>query len=332
MSKTKKIIEIENWLSPEISWSNTPDTFFVKVSVLDGSVLEFISSGKSDCSYALEAIPAVRYVHRLFAKDNRSLSFHIFNAAWDVNKLKPRILIQNACTLLTAYCHGVFRLPGDEFLGIIIGRTPSLNPGRWLSDQMKAVADALLKEHRLEFDRISEEERLKEERFNTLRESLKAANPDYPTEREYFAFPPPIYPNLTCKQILPFLPHAVTFSYAASAKATTLMRYALDAVSESNWPESRDGSYEGALCGPPGKQGWALISWLPHAGLPSYPEVRQAVQKALPSAMRKPRIATLGKPVMPQSTSDISTIEMGTIYVFDLNRDFPKNEKRSHAV
>jgi hypothetical protein len=75
-----------------------------------------------------------------------------------------------------------------------------------------------------------------------------------------------------------------------------LARAAIAAIAASGWPPSRDGSYAGILPGAAGRRTQGLVSWVPHTGLPSYPEVRWAVQKRLPAALRKPRIEQMGNP------------------------------------
>jgi hypothetical protein len=44
---------------------------------------------------------------------------------------------------------------------------------------------------------------------------------------------------------------------------------------------------------------------MPHPGLPSYPEVRWAVQKRLPAALRNPRIEQMGKPKFDMGTQPV---------------------------
>ena len=61
----------------------------------------------------------------------------------------------------------------------------------------------------------------------------------------------------------------------------------------------------------------AIISWVPHTGLPSYPEVRWAVQRRLPAALSKPRTQ---KPSSPKFDSDAQSIE-DSVQIRGFDRD-----------
>jgi hypothetical protein len=112
-------------------------------------------------------------------------------------------------------------------------------------------------------------------------------------------------PVLTAERLLPSLPRAAKFPQPTSGDLERLARAAIAAIAASGWPPSRDGNYAGILPGAAGRRSQGLVSWVPHTGLPSYPEIRWAVQKRLPAALRKPRIEQMGKPKFDTGTQPV---------------------------
>jgi hypothetical protein len=115
-------------------------------------------------------------------------------------------------------------------------------------------------------------------------------------------------PLLTVEPMIHALPRAVKFSGSASGDVEKLARLAIAAITSSGWAPSRDGSYAGILASSNDRWTHCLVSWAPHTGLPSYPELRWAVQKRLPNALRKPRLEQFSKPKFAAGTqsADVS--------------------------
>ena len=117
---------------------------------------------------------------------------------------------------------------------------------------------------------------------------------------------------LTAQALLPSLPCAVRFTPPTSGDPEELARAACAAIAASNWPPPRDGDYTGILPTSAGQHNHAaLVSWQPHQGfLPSYPEVRWAVQKNLPEALRQPRITQIHRPEFDSTQAETTEVDL----------------------
>lgn len=171
------------------------------------------------------------------------------------------------------YCHGVFLLPGDRDLLVLVSYWKERSPiipkapifsGPLLHPEVINRAAEILNEHRKnesEFEDALEHQR----------------------------------PVLTA-DLLPFLPKAATFRISATASAGVIERSAIKSIADSNWPPARDATYTGLLDVPVNGQRLALVTWEPYSGPPSYPEVRWAVQRRLPRAFKKPLLTNVEHP------------------------------------
>ena len=230
-SPSSSPVRKQSWIPPSFAWTYAPDVFCIDVPRDDPEVVTFISTG------ALE-----------LGSPFKLQDFHGESIS-SLGALKPN---SHRKVHSIAHCHGVFLLPDDRTLCVVVGQSKPLAPDTWIPAELKAVADEMLLEHQ-----------------------SKAA-------------------ELTTEGLLPSLPRAAKFPQPASGDPEKLARAASTAIAASGWPPSRDGNYAGILPGAAGRRTQALVSWVPHTGLPSYPEVRWAVQKCLPAALLKPRIEQMG--------------------------------------
>ena len=167
---------------------------------------------------------------------------------------------------------------------------------------LKAEADTFLRDHQsklAEFDK--EIERKKQEnkefydRYSDINRKLKQV------ADVHLAMESNQRPVLTAVGLLPLLPRAATFAVPPSGDPYKIARSAVAAIAASTFPPPRDGTYAGILPITPGRRATGIVSWTPHDSLPSYPEVRWAVQRRLPGALRKPRSLKLGRPKFDSS-------------------------------
>jgi hypothetical protein len=238
--------------------------------------------------------------------DEKSLRRQLREAVWAPAKLKPTGSRIKAGTKVVAHCHGVFLLPDGKNLCVAVGRSKPLVPDAWISAGLKADADALLLEHQskvAEFDKAIDRKKKDNEDFYARNSDMKKfegfAEAQVVMESHFQR------PVVTAERLLPSLPRAAKFTQPTSGDLEKLARAAIAAIAASGWPPSRDGNYAGNLPGAAGRRSQGLVSWVPHIGLPSYPEVRWAVQKRLPAALRKPRIEQMGKPKFDTGTQPV---------------------------
>lgn len=286
---TKSAVPTASWITPDLTWTAEPSVFCIEVPVNDSDLVDFIATGVFDCSPSQHAKSKKTAIAMSCLIGRNSLRGQVWEAVWDRFKLKPAISGKEAETKIFAHCHGVFALPNKTTLCVLIGRYPAIVPNLWISEPLKAEAVTLLAKHKEDIAALNEKERLRQENWDKLR----AERPDLPKHIWHVPEMPPIS---TAERLLHLLPIAVTFDFSASSDADGITRQAVGAITASKWQPSRDGSYACILCGPAGRRGKAVVSWVPHTGLPSYPEVRWAVQNGLPLTLQNPRIDTSSKP------------------------------------
>lgn len=291
---SSKPLRLQSWILPSFAWTTAPDVFCIDVPVGDPEVVEFMSTGACEIDFL-----GTKKTARLMALllDEKSLRRQLREAAWAPAKLKPTGSRIKAGTKVVAHCHGVFLLPDGKTLCVLVGRSKPVLPDAWISPSLKAGADALLLEHQAkvaEFDEAISRKKKDNEDFYARNSDMKRlegyAEAKVAMESHFQR------PVLTAERLLPSLPRAAKFPQPTSGDTEKLARAAIAAVAGSGWPPSRDGNYAGILPGAAGRRAQGLVSWVPHTGLPSYPEVRWAVQRRLPTALRKPRIEQMGKP------------------------------------
>lgn len=291
---SSKPLRLQSWILPSFAWTTAPDVFCIDVPVGDPEVVEFMSTGACEIDFL-----GTKKTARLMALllDEKSLRRQLREAAWAPAKLKPTGSRIKAGTKVVAHCHGVFLLPDGKTLCVLVGRSKPVLPDAWISPSLKAGADALLFEHQAkvaEFDEAISRKKKDNEDFYARNSDMKRlegyAEAKVAMESHFQR------PVLTAERLLPSLPRAAKFPQPTSGDTEKLARAAIAAVAGSGWPPSRDGNYAGILPRAAGRRVQGLVTWVPHTGLPSYPEVRWAVQRRLPAALRKPRIEQMGKP------------------------------------
>ena len=302
-------LRLQSWIPPSFAWTTAPDVFCIDVPLGDMDIVEFMSTGVCEIDFL-----GTKKTARLMALllDEKSLRRQLREAVWAPAKLKPTGSRIKAGTKVVAHCHGVFLLPDGKNLCVAVERSKPLVPDAWISAGLKADADALLLEHQskvAEFDEAIDRKKKDNEDFyarnSDLKKGLGLAEALLAVESHFQR------PVLTAERLLPSLPRAAKFPQPTSGDLERLARAAIAAIAASGWPPSRDGNYAGILPGAAGRRSQGLVSWVPHTGLPSYPEIRWAVQKRLPAALRKPRIEQMGKPKFDTGTQPVQDSVQG---------------------
>lgn len=290
VSVSTKHHRLQSWIPPSFAWTTVADVFSVKVPVGDPDVVEFVATG-------------TRFVdlHRRKASAHAAAAIHgpasfagqLEEAAWTV--LRHTEDWKNRFAMAKVHCHGVFCLPGGRELLVLVSVNAAAAPEVWLPQSVRDDANLLLKEHQAKVVEFDDQIRRKRQ----SNEEIFSDRPDYARSKDIadtLIGMESMRPVVTADRLLPHLPKAATFPASASPRASTVERAATTAIVESGWPIARDNSYVGLLPVQLGRQRIGLVSWVPHSGLPSYPEVRWTVQRRLPHAIGKPRLEHPGRP------------------------------------
>jgi hypothetical protein len=286
-------------IPPSFTCTTVSDVFLITVPVNDPDVVEFLSLGVRE---------VLIHGPRLVAKwmVDESFQGQLYDAVWHPAKLKPIGIRMKTGLKIEAFCHGVFLLPDQKNLCVVVGRAKPVTTDAWISSQLKSESIALLIEHQIKVAEFNEAMKLKEKSNNDFFGS-NAGMEKYENVADAFLamekrFQAPI---LTIERLLHLLPFAAKLRLSALGDPNKIVCSALAAILASNWAPSREGSYSCLIPSNGNSKGWGLVTWLPHKGMPSYPEVRWAVQKRLPCAFRKPRISNISKPQIDAGSQPI---------------------------
>jgi len=296
-------LRLQSWIPPSFAWTTAPDVFCIDVPLSDPDVVEFISTGEREVT-----VSGTKKIAMLVAAaiGKETLRGQLEEAVWASAKLKPTGSCIKAGTKVVAHCHGVFLLPDGKTLCVLVGRSKPVAPDAWISPSLKDGADALLLEHQAKIADFEEGIRRKKQANEELKER-------YRSDENFGAWGDAMVaieelhhrPTVTVEPLLTSLPRAAKFSQPTSGDTERLARAAMAAIAASGWPPSRDGNYASILPGAAGRRAQGLVSWVPHTGLPSYPEVRWAVQRRLPAALRKPRSEQMGNSKFDTGTQPV---------------------------
>jgi len=284
---------IQSWIPPSFVWAIAPDIFFIDVPQNDPDVVEFISTGVREVTVHGTKVTA-RAIAALIGKG--TFRGQLEEAVWDQAKLKPTGSRIKAGTTVDAYCHGVFLLPGEKTLCLVVGRTKPASSNTWIAPTLKADIDALMLAHKAKVAEFDEGIKAKKQANEALKERYQADN-SFGAWGDVAIAVEEMYqrPIVTVEPLLQSLPLAAKYPQPISGDPDKVARAATTAIAASGWLPTRDGNYVGILPLHVGRRAQGLVSWVPHTGLPSYPEVRWAVQRRLPSALSKPRSQTISR-------------------------------------
>jgi hypothetical protein len=305
MSRQRSPHRLQCWIPCSFAWTTLNDVLCLEVPITARDVVEFISKGEQEFIVPDNKAVALVMAAMNALDGNKTLHGQFAKAVW-VAKLKPQGQRVDSGTgkKVVAYCHGVFLLPGEKSLCVLLGDSTPIRSDHWIPAALKAEADALLRDHKLkvaEFEKNIERERQENEKFFGHKDNLKNFVDTMSAMQKSNSAP-----VLTAAGLMPYLPRAVLLPRTSSGDVDKIARPAIAALAESNLAPSRDGTYTGILISPDGRKTRVIVSWVPHVGLPTYPEVRWAVQLRLPAALRSPRIQ---KPGRPKFDTGIESVE-----------------------
>lgn len=292
---------LKSWIPPEVIIDHEPNLFCVEVPLNDSDLVEFIATGSLDCSHLLQ--PEFREVFngKAFPVVSGSLHELVWRVAWDRLSLQNFTTAEEADPNFYAHFHGAFVISNHTAVCVLVGWQPSPSTNRWIPGELKVVAAELLSEQQEKIAQFDKERYLHKEQWDTLR----AAQPNLPDWVMPSSEPPPV---LTAEPLISLLPIAETIHVADPSNFVTIEHSAVSKINQSNWPAPRDGCYSCILFSSNESEHKALVSWVPHTGLPSYPEVRWAIQKGIPKALLTPRFGLPGRPTIEASSQDATMV------------------------
>lgn len=293
---------LQSWIAPQFGWSLVPDIFVVDIPLSDPDAVDFISTGVREVMVVgdKKVLPAL-----LIMGDGR-LQAALMGAVWDRQKLRPSVRRLRTGTKVVAYCWGAFLRATDERLLLLVGRSKPADPSPWLDPELKAAADAAFQQHCASVAAFEEEIRRQQQRddaFASRHPEMAGAMARAAPLRW-----PPARPVVTAECLRAKLPVAVTFAVSRRRGPGHLDTLAVKAIAASNAAPSRDGSYMGVVPSDPRPRTMGLVTWTPHNGLPSYPEIRCALQARLPAAFRRPLNNGLARPKLDSTFSSDSAV------------------------
>jgi hypothetical protein len=300
MASENPIPKIQSWIPPELAIADLPGIFSIFVHVSDKDIVEFISRGELEVQ-----VNASKKLMLLF-KEHDSLYGQLEEAVWDNKKLKPIGVKLTINTKVKAFCCGVYLMPDKNELCVFVSRETYTSVS-WYSRRLKFEADALLLKHHASLGEFNESVRQQKESNEIFNQSIKDCYSDAKnfglvgdallSAKEFFQ-----KPVVTAEPLFEWLPRAAKFDITNSVFTKKVQNACIAAIAQSGLQPPRDGSLTILLPGIKSLKSPGLVTWLPCTGLPSYPEVRWAVQKRLPSALIKPRINQINKPKFDTSS------------------------------
>ena len=285
---------VRSWIPPSFTWATPSDVFALEVDIDDPDVVAFVGEG----SVATEIIAPKKHALAIAAVVGLdSLRGQLGAAVWHPKLLKPLGVVLRKGVHVPAHCHGVFCLPDSKSVLVLVGRNAPPNLEGWVPPALRSEANALHKAHLIEVAEFEERIRLKRESDKELVKAHPEMGRWLDVGGGYLAFAEfNQRPKLLAKQLFSVMPKAVLVRRPSKIGTNALNRRVAVAIEESGWRSSRDGTYEGIQALRVGRNNFSLVSWEPYQGLPAYPEIRWAVQRRLPNAIRSPRALQPSRP------------------------------------
>ena len=314
---------LQSWIPPDFAWTISPDVFCIQVSVSDPDLVEFIATGTRDVT-VLGTKSTAHVTALLLGKE--SLCGQLNAAVWAPTKLKPIGPHIKSGTSVTAHCHCVFLLPDGKNLCVVVGRSKPVFSSIWIPATVMTKADALYRDHQAKLTEFNESIERKKQGNEAFKQRFQSdsnfgawGDASIALDEHY------LRPVVSAEPLLKSLPRAVTFSVQTSSAPDKVARLAVTAINGSGWLPSRDGSYTVILTSASGRNAQAVVTWEPHIGSPSYPEVRWSAQRRLPNAFASPRLEAPSRPEFDHevlSTRDSAQVEVGSPGSWDFADSF----------
>lgn len=294
MATSKPKGALGSWLDVTMDQGDCPDQFALVVPATDPDVPYLIADGKLDIPVHAPGAGTAAVI-RLIMPD-RPLWAALIDA---LSNMKVGADVDDD-ECIRVHFHAVIAQPEGRELAVCVGFNPPDVEEAWIPKRLKDAAVVAVSVHRSQLAGIEAErarKQIEDERF------IASLPPD---QRETFqraaelgAAMRPFDPSISAVPLVPWCPWGMAVP-VRSASPSVVEKAALAAIRSKPdplHPPPRDGHYHCRVTSLNPKRVMALITWVPHMGLPPYPEVRAAVARRLPGAMRKPRLTGATPPV-----------------------------------
>lgn len=252
------------WQPIRVEQVGAPDCFAIDVAADDSDVGPFIAAGHVDVGRA-HGHPKANKIARVSELiGGSSLDWLLGDALRAMGAFKA----QPGQDPLRVFCRQVVVLPGGQRLGLLCSLTPAPDGQQPLpADSMAAVQQAVALHQAAEAERAIQAVR---------RQATEPPAPRLDLTPLVAEFPPGLLVKVSSDD-----PDVVE---RAAQRAIQL-------TPDERNPPPREGWYLATVANRNPKRATAFITWLPHRGLPAYPEVRAAAERRLPRAFLKPRLS-----------------------------------------
>ncbi|MFN5156317.1 MAG: type II toxin-antitoxin system HicA family toxin [Betaproteobacteria bacterium] len=278
------------WQPIRVEQVGAPDCFAIDVAADDSDVGPFIAAGHVDVGRAHGHPKANKIARGFEAIGVTSLNWLLGDALRAMGAFKA----QPGQDPLRVFCRQAVVLPGGQRFGLRCALTPAPDDQQPLpAASMAAVQQAVAEHQAAQAQHTMAAVRRKaaeNQRLAELPPDQRAALEDLQAK-----FPPnePQPPLLDLTTLVADFPPGLLVK-VSSDDPDVVERAAQRAIQQTpdeRNPPPREGWYLAAVATRNPKRATAFVTWLPHRGLPAYPEVRAAVERRLPRAFRKPRLS-----------------------------------------
>ncbi|SOE81028.1 hypothetical protein SAMN05446927_4283 [Caballeronia arationis] len=294
MHPTNSSTRLNSWIPATFSWVNQDDVFVVLIPSDDLDLVEFLARGCVDV-VAMHSKTVARVSAALLPE--RSLLWQLTLALWDKRKLGRLDQKVRPGLKVIAHCYGGFCLPDERTLCVLVSRNEPVERQTWIPRDVKVRAKHLVEDYTRRIAEIDQKMEVERKQHENQLSGMKGSYSDDAIEmmdqagRFRIARMGHEKPALRGDSLLSHFPKALTFPIRSTYSLQRTERIATNAISRSAWNSSRDGAFCGLLV-----NSAAIVTWTPYDGVPSYPEIRWAVQRLLPAALTKPRLTQCSRP------------------------------------
>jgi len=282
-------IEPYSWIPSDFAWEHRNDSYILQTTLADQYIVKLMATGSSQVHY-FSSVAVAESFDALNGKNNLEAQLiRKCNAERKELHDNPEI----SSHLIELHWYGSYLLPDKQTIMVIVGKNPPDGPLPSQLQTLAAAASELYKTHMKMLDAFKQDRACREANYAVLTKG----NPDCPSfEFGETLFAPP-EPLITAESLSDKFPKAVSISTTYAADIDSITEEMLHKASESGWNAPRDGSFRIISCCDGDNTKRIICTWQPHEGLPSYQELRWAIQKTCPVALASPRETKCGRPV-----------------------------------
>jgi hypothetical protein len=259
MSNTSADQSFQSWIPPVFIFEPVLDVCAIEISIRRSrEVVSLVANGCLE--FVIDkTLHEARAICRAWSTAT-AIETLLHLAAWDPAFSKPDDPVLSKGDTVSAHCHAVFYLNDRDSWLLLLSRHPPSRTNLWLSTALRTEATA-------------------------LNASIQAAEATWDD-----------MPDPSPERFLDLVPKALLIETPRTLKSSSSLARLAAAIEGSGLPPARDGKYTGIPRLLLDGESFTLLTWFPHVGRPAYPEIRWAVQRRFPRALRKPRLDEPARP------------------------------------